>query len=69
MTTIEYEYAIGDEVCVKGLNVPGFIIGLFTGEYGNQYEVGYFYEGDLRKEYLFKFQIDVKEDKTTGFPL
>ena len=69
MTTIDYEFAIGDEVKVKGLNVSGFVIALFTGEFGNQYEVAYFYEGDLRKEYLFKFQIADKEDRATGFPL
>lgn len=69
MTTIEYEFAIGDEVRVKGLNVSGFVIALFTGELGNQYEVAYFYEGDLRKEYLFSFQLSDKEERSTGFPL
>lgn len=67
MTTIDYQFAIGDEVRVKGLNVSGFVIALFTGEFGNQYEVAYFYEGDLRKEYLFDFQIETPTKSCKGF--
>jgi len=67
MTTIDYKYAIGDEVMVRGLNAIGFVIALFTAEFGNQYEVAYFYDGDLRKEYLFDFQIDKPVAKRVGF--
>jgi hypothetical protein len=67
MTTVEYVFSIGDEVFIKDLTVNGHVIGLFTGQFGNEYEIAYFYDGALRKEYLFEFMLGRKTISHTEF--
>ena len=67
MTTITYEFSIGDMVTVKDLKVAGHVIGLFTGLFGNQYEIAYFYDGELKREYLFPFMLDTKVNMRSAF--
>jgi hypothetical protein len=67
MTTITYEFSIGDMVTVKDLKVTGHVIGLFTGLFGNQYEIAYFYDGELKREYLFPFMLDTKVNMRSAF--
>ncbi len=67
MTTIEYSFSLGDLVMIKELKVNGYVIGLFTGQYGSEYEVAYFYDGDLKKEYLFETMLEMKNNSRSSF--
>lgn len=67
MTTITYEFSIGDIVTVKDLKVTAHVVGLFTGLFGNQYEIAYFYDGELKREYLFPFMLDMKVNMRSAF--
>ena len=67
MITVKYKFAIGDRVVINDLKISGNVIALFTGEYGNQYYVMYFYDGGLKKEYLFDFQIASHTNGKHGF--
>jgi len=67
MITITHEFSIGDKVTIKDLKVIGHVVGLFTGLFGNQYEIAYFYDGELKREYLFPFMLDTKVDMRSAF--
>ncbi|KKR36366.1 MAG: hypothetical protein UT69_C0024G0010 [Candidatus Yanofskybacteria bacterium GW2011_GWE1_40_10] len=70
MINVVFMYSIGDRVKIKELNVTGYVIALFYGEFGKQYFVAYFNKGEHKKEYLMEFEIDSDGgEKLTGFSL
>jgi hypothetical protein len=55
--SVDFEHSIGDKVKIVGIDVTGFVVGLFYGETGRQYQTAYFIDGEMKTIYLYEFQI------------
>lgn len=66
--SVDFEHSIGDKVKIVGIDVTGFVVGLFYGETGRQYQTAYFIDGEMKTIYLYEFQIETsKANHSNGF--
>lgn len=56
--TIEYKFAIQQDVIIKAIEWPAKVISLFTGRRGNEIQVRYFYNGKSEEVYLFEDELE-----------
>ena len=64
---VEFLYNIKDELAIKPLNVIGFVIGLYFGETGIQYQVSYFSDGAKKTTFLYEEQLREPTENDLGF--
>ena len=57
MTTIEFQYSIGDKVLVKPINMGGVIDSMSIDNRGKQYRVVYWNDGDRFSTWLYAWEI------------
>ena len=55
---VNFKFSIKSDIKIKKLNVSGFIIGLYFGETGRQYQISYFINGEKKSTYFYEEEIE-----------
>jgi len=63
---VDFNYSIGDKVKIKDIDISGFVVGLYYGDTGRQYQTAYFVDGEMKTIYLYEFQICAVNNHLTG---
>ena len=59
MTTVEFEFSIGDKVIIPGLNdAVGYVVSLWYSDRGAKYEVAFYCAGERKEDYFMGCEIE-----------
>jgi hypothetical protein len=61
-TTIDFSYSIGDQVQIIEIEKNATVVSLYFGETGCQYQVTYFVNDEIKRNYFYGFELKLIED-------